>query len=431
MSTSTPGERRQRFRAMHGHGTFVMPNAWDIGSARLLAAMGFEALATTSLGHAAALGKSDQSVTRAELLVHVEALASAVDLPLSVDAERCFADEPAGVAATVHLLAEAGAAGCSIEDYDPDREAIDPLDVAIERVTAAAEAARVHDMVLTARAENFLYGIDDLDDTITRLIAYRDAGAEVVYAPRMARADDIRRLVEAVQAPVNVLAIRDGPPIGDLASFDAPRVDRWLAGSGRLRRADRRRPRATDRRNLDLPRRGGRHSRPGRHALGGQPRLRREDEVQEGEHIGALVDQLADRLADAMPGVGVDPRQDRRVGRLGGLERRRELERMPRHDPVVVIAGRDQRRRIRGPGPDAVERRVGEEGAERVGIVGRAVVARPSPADREAVEAQHVHDAHLGDRRAHQLRMLRDGGTHQQATVRSAADADAVGARPA
>jgi 2-methylisocitrate lyase-like PEP mutase family enzyme len=224
MSTSTPGERRQRFRAMHGHGLFVMPNAWDIGSARLLAAMGFEAIATTSLGHAAALGKPDQSVTRDELIVHVEALASAVDLPLSVDAERCFADDPAGVAATVDLLAEAGAAGFSIEDYDPAQRAIDPLEVAIERVRAAAEAARTHDMVLTARAENFVYGIDNLDDTITRLIAYRDAGAEVVYAPRMARADDIRRLVEAVQAPVNVLAIRDGPPIGDLASFDVRRV---------------------------------------------------------------------------------------------------------------------------------------------------------------------------------------------------------------
>ena len=209
---------------MHRQGVFVMPNAWDVGSARLLAAAGFEAIATTSLGHAAALGKSDQSVTRDELVVHVATLASSVELPLSVDAERCFADDAAGVTETVGLLAEAGAAGFSIEDYDPAREELDPVDMAVERVTAAADAARAHGMVLTARAENHLYGIDDLDDTIARLIAYRDAGAEVVYAPRLVRSDDIRRLVEAVRAPVNVLAMRDGPPIPELAAAGVRRV---------------------------------------------------------------------------------------------------------------------------------------------------------------------------------------------------------------
>ena len=176
-------DRRQRFRALHREGLFVMPNAWDIGSARLLASLGFEAIATTSSGHAASLGRADQDVSRDELLGHVEALVGAVDVPVSVDAERCFADDPAGVAKTVELLAEAGAAGCSIEDYDPATGSIDAIDVATERVAAAVEAARNHGLVLTARAENHLYGIDDLADTIERLVAYRDAGADVLYAP--------------------------------------------------------------------------------------------------------------------------------------------------------------------------------------------------------------------------------------------------------
>jgi len=201
-----------------------MPNPWDIGSARVLASMGFEALATTSLGHAAGLGKVDLTVTRAELLDHVEALALAVDLPLNVDSQRLFADDPAGVAETVTEIAARGAAGCSIEDYNPGTGLIDPLDVAVERVAAAAEAAHRHGIVLTARAENHVYELGDLDDTLRRLIAYRAAGADVVYAPRLTEADDIRRIVEATDAPVNVLAVRNSPSIAELKEMGVRRV---------------------------------------------------------------------------------------------------------------------------------------------------------------------------------------------------------------
>lgn len=218
-----------------------MPNPWDIGSARILASMGFSALATTSLGHAASLGKVDQTVTRDELLAHVAAISAAVDLPLNVDAERCFADDLSGVAETVSLLAEAGAAGCSIEDYDPNRAAIDDAALAAERVAAAADAAHRYGMVLTARAENALYGIDDLDDTVARLRAYRKAGADVLYAPRLTDAGQIRRVVEATDAPVNVLAMRHGPSIPSLAELGVRRVSTGgplaRAAYGALRRA--------------------------------------------------------------------------------------------------------------------------------------------------------------------------------------------------
>ncbi|HSL77337.1 MAG TPA: isocitrate lyase/phosphoenolpyruvate mutase family protein [Candidatus Limnocylindrales bacterium] len=217
-------DRRERFHALHRDGLFVMPNAWDVGSARLLVSVGFQAIATTSSGHAASLGRADQQVTRNELLAHVEALAAAVDVPLSVDAERCFADDAAGVAETVELIAGAGAAGCSIEDYDPATDAIDAIDVATERVAAASEAARKHGMVLTARAENHLHEIDDLEDTIERLRAYRSAGADCVYAPGLVDPGQIERLVKAVDAPVNVLAMRGGPAVPDLAALGVRRV---------------------------------------------------------------------------------------------------------------------------------------------------------------------------------------------------------------
>jgi len=229
--TTTISDRRKRFRALHESGLFVMPNAWDLGSARLLAWTGVPAIATTSLGHAASLGRLDQSVTLDELLAHVHALSAAVDIPLSVDSERCFADTPEGVAATVAQLAEAGASGCSIEDYDPARAAIEGIEVATERVAAAAEAAHRQGMVLTARAENHLYGIDDLDDTIARLRSYRRAGADVVYAPRLVQVGDIGRIVQEVDAPVNVLAMRSTPPIGVLRDLGVRRVSTggWLA----------------------------------------------------------------------------------------------------------------------------------------------------------------------------------------------------------
>jgi len=217
-------DARARFRELHRSGLFVMPNPWDIGSARILADLGFPALATTSHGHAASLGKRDQQVTRDELVAHATALAAAVDVPLNLDAERCFADTPAGVAETVGLLAETGAAGLSIEDYDPVAGAVEPLEAAAARVAAAAEVARAEGMVLTARAENHLYGAGDLDDTIARLRAYRDAGAEVVYAPALTDIADIARLVEAVAVPVNVLALPGAPTVPELAAVGVRRV---------------------------------------------------------------------------------------------------------------------------------------------------------------------------------------------------------------
>lgn len=224
MASADWTSRRDRFRLLHERGLFVMPNPWDIGSARILASMGFPALATTSLGHAASLGKVDQTVTRDELVNHVAAIAEAVDLPLNVDAERCFADDLAGIAETVELLAEAGAAGCSIEDYDPSTGRIDSIEIAADRVAAAAEVAKRHGMLLTARAENALYGIDDIEDTIARLRAYRAAGADVLYAPRLTDAEQIRRVVQATDAPVNALAMRHGPSIPELAELGVRRV---------------------------------------------------------------------------------------------------------------------------------------------------------------------------------------------------------------
>ncbi len=217
-------EYTDRFRALHEHGIFVMPNPWDVGSARYLAAMGFPALATTSSGHAASLGRPDQAVTRDELLFHVEALVDAVELPVNVDAERCFAADPAGVAETVRLIADTGAAGCSIEDWDPATGSIDQVEVAVERVAAASEMARAHGLVLTARVENHLYGSDDLNDTIARLCAYRDAGAEVLYAPGLVDQVDIARVVDETGMPINVLALADGPSVAQLGSLGVRRV---------------------------------------------------------------------------------------------------------------------------------------------------------------------------------------------------------------
>ncbi len=203
-----------------------MPNPWDVGSARLLASRGFEALATTSSGFAWSLGKLDQTVSRDELVAHVAALAEATPLPLNVDSERCYPEEPGGVAETVSLLADAGAAGFSIEDYDPAADRIDDVRLAVERVATAAEAAHglSEPMVLTARAENHIRGVDDLDDTIARLIAYRDAGADVVYAPGLSKLDQIAGAVEAVGIPLNVLALANGPTIAELASVGVRRV---------------------------------------------------------------------------------------------------------------------------------------------------------------------------------------------------------------
>ncbi len=224
---TTVAERRERFRALHAaDGLFVMPNPWDVGSARLLASSGFEALATTSAGFAWALGKHDQTVTRDELVAHVREIAAATDLPLNVDSERCYPDDPGGVAETVRLLAEAGAAGFSIEDYDPGADGMDEVGVAAERVAVAAEASRglSEPMVLTARAENHIRGVTDLDDTIARLVAYRDAGADVLYAPGLIELEQIASVVSAVEIPLNVLVLPGGPTVAELAGVGVRRV---------------------------------------------------------------------------------------------------------------------------------------------------------------------------------------------------------------
>jgi 2-methylisocitrate lyase-like PEP mutase family enzyme len=220
-------DRRARFRELHARDTvFVMPNPWDVGSARLLASRGLEALATTSAGLAWSLGKLDQLVTRNELVAHVTALAAATPLPLNVDSERCYPDDPGGIAQTVALLGEAGAAGFSIEDYDPGAGRIDPVATAAARVAEAARAAHGLDdpLVLTARCENHIRGVDDFDDTLARLVAYRDAGADVIYAPGLSSLEQIGTVVSTVGLPVNVLALPVGPSIAELGAVGVRRV---------------------------------------------------------------------------------------------------------------------------------------------------------------------------------------------------------------
>jgi 2-methylisocitrate lyase-like PEP mutase family enzyme len=227
VSDPTTADRRARFRELHERKQlFVMPNPWDVGSAKLLASLGFEALATTSAGFAWALGKLDQQVTRDELVAHVAALSNATPLPLNVDSERCYPDDPGGVAETVALLADAGASGFSIEDYDPGTGRIDDVELAVERVTLAAVAAHglADPLVLTARAENHIRGVDDIDDTIARLAAYRDAGADCVYAPGLRDLGQISRVVDEVGIPVNVLALKAVPSVAELESVGVRRV---------------------------------------------------------------------------------------------------------------------------------------------------------------------------------------------------------------
>ena len=221
----TPDQLRTRFRELHqGPDLFVIPNPWDVGSARILESQGFQALATTSSGFAYSVGLDDGDVDLDRLVGHVRALTDAVDVPVSVDAERCFAEDASGVADTIDALAAAGAAGCSIEDWNPATGAIDPFDVAAERVAVAVDAARRHGMVLTARAENRLRGVDDIEDTIRRLLAFRDLGAECLYAPGLRDRGVIGRVVDELAAPVNVLAMPGGPSVPDLASIGVRRV---------------------------------------------------------------------------------------------------------------------------------------------------------------------------------------------------------------
>lgn len=216
----------ERFLALHRPGMpLLMPNAWDVGSAKLLETMGFEAIATTSSGFAATLGRLDGTVTRDEALDHAAALVRAVDVPIAADTENGYADDPAGVAETVRLAVDAGLAGCSIEDFTGD--AADPiyeLGAAAERVRAAVEAARDGAIVVTARAENHLHGRTDLADTIARLQAYQEAGAQVLFAPGVVDLADIRSLVSSLDRPVNVLALPGCPPVPELAEAGVARV---------------------------------------------------------------------------------------------------------------------------------------------------------------------------------------------------------------
>jgi 2-methylisocitrate lyase-like PEP mutase family enzyme len=196
--------KAEAFRALHEGEPFVIPNPWDSGSARVLEALGFKALATTSSGFAFTLGKLDGAVTLDEVAEHVAALDGATELPVSVDLENGYGPAPEDAARAVARVAEAGAAGGSIEDYDRDGFLYEPSHAA-ERVAAAAEAA--DGFVLTARSENHIRGVSDLDDTISRLQAYEEAGADVLYAPGLRTVDEIRAVCEAVSKPVNVLAV--------------------------------------------------------------------------------------------------------------------------------------------------------------------------------------------------------------------------------
>jgi 2-methylisocitrate lyase-like PEP mutase family enzyme len=224
---STLGGRAKAFLDLHLPGRpLLMPNPWDVGSAKLLASLGFKALATTSSGFAATLGRRDGAVGRDEVLAHAAAVVAAVDVPVSADLENGFAEDPDSVYATVRAAAAAGLAGCSIEDYSGTaRDGIYDVGLAVERITAAVEAAVIEPgLVLTARAENLIRGNPDLDDTIARLHAYREAGAHVLYAPGLRTLEEVGRVVGSVGGPVNVRALRGLPSVAELAEAGVARI---------------------------------------------------------------------------------------------------------------------------------------------------------------------------------------------------------------
>jgi 2-methylisocitrate lyase-like PEP mutase family enzyme len=229
-------EKAERFRALHVGEAFVIPNPWDAGSARVLAALGFEALATTSSGFAFTLGRLDGSVALDEVIKHTAMLDHATDLPLSVDLENGYGPDPESAALAITRAAEAGAVGGSIEDFDPDGHLYE-LPHAVERVAAAVEAARGlgFPFTLTARAENHLRGNPDLEDTIARLQAFEQAGADVLYAPGLRTAEEIGAVCQALTKPVNVLAV-PGLSLGEIVAAGARRVSvggglTWIAVS--------------------------------------------------------------------------------------------------------------------------------------------------------------------------------------------------------
>jgi 2-methylisocitrate lyase-like PEP mutase family enzyme len=220
----TRQEKAEAFRALHTGEPFVLPNPWDAGSARVLAALGYKALATTSSGFAFTLGRRDGNVTLDEVVEHSATLDRATDLPVSVDLENGYGPEPANAALAITRVAEAGAVGGSIEDFDPEGR-IYGLQHAVERVAAAVEAARGlgFPFTLTARAENHIRGKPDLEDTIARLQAFERVGADVLYAPGLRSAEEIETVCRAVSKPVNVLA-RPGLSLSEIVAAGARRV---------------------------------------------------------------------------------------------------------------------------------------------------------------------------------------------------------------
>jgi len=230
----SPAQSQQRalaaqFHALHDEGFFFLPNPWDRGSARMLIELGAVALATTSAGLGRAIGKDDQEVTRDELIAHVADITAAVEVPVSVDSEMLFPNEAGGITQSVALLAQAGASGVSIEDYDPATQSVQPLSRAVEAVSEAVEACNAHGLVLTARSEGWLYGSRDLDETLERLQAFEAAGAHCLYAPGLTSIVDIELVVSETTAPLNVLAMNDTPPLDELAAVG---VRRASTGSG-------------------------------------------------------------------------------------------------------------------------------------------------------------------------------------------------------
>ncbi|TMM18880.1 MAG: isocitrate lyase/phosphoenolpyruvate mutase family protein [Actinobacteria bacterium] len=229
MASHSHSDKVATFRSLHVPGRpLLMPNPWDQGSARLLLSLGFQALATTSSGFAATLGRLDGSVTRDEALAHAASIVGAVDAPVSADLENGFADDPDAVAETAAGARAAGLAGFSIEDFTGDQGSpiYEPRQ-ATERVAAAAEAAhRSGDtgLVLTGRAENLLHGVRDLADTIARLQAYQEAGADVLFAPGLRRIEDVRQVMASVDRPVNVLLFPGGPTVAELAEVGVARI---------------------------------------------------------------------------------------------------------------------------------------------------------------------------------------------------------------
>lgn len=210
----TQAEKGRRFRDLHHRDSaFVIPNPWDIGSARILASTGFEALATTSVGYANSIGREDHGVTRDEMIAHATNLCAATELPVSADLENGFGDDPATVAETIRLAAGAGLAGCSIEDStNRNDDPIYAFEHSVDRIRAAVEEVRKlpFPFMLTARAENYLHGRKDLADTIKRLQAFQEAGADVLYAPGMTDVAEIATMTRSVDRPVNVLAGMQG-----------------------------------------------------------------------------------------------------------------------------------------------------------------------------------------------------------------------------